>query len=62
MVNCERCNGLMVPDSLYRVKDQFLELEVGRCLNCGHTVDLTAVKMQAEKYEVGVWEHNKVLV
>jgi len=44
------------------VNDQFLELEVGRCLNCGYTIDLTVVKMQAGKYEGGVREHNKALV
>ena len=58
MMNCERCNGLMVRDGLYQVEDQFLE--VGRCLNCGHTIDLTILKMQTEKNGMAV--HGKVLV
>ncbi len=61
MKACERCHGLMVRDSLYQVEDQFLELEVARCLNCGHTVDLTMLKMQ-ENNEKGVSTNEVVLV
>ena len=62
MMTCERCSGLMVRDSLYQVQDQFLELEVGRCLNCGHTIDLTFLKMQAEKNGEGTRADDRVLV
>ena len=41
---CERCSGFMVRDSIYNVDGQFLEIEMGRCLNCGHVVDLTLLK------------------
>jgi hypothetical protein len=34
----------MVRDSIYNVEGQFLELQVGRCVNCGNTVDLTLLK------------------
>lgn len=34
----------MVRDSIYNVDGQFLEIEMGRCLNCGHVVDLTLPK------------------
>jgi hypothetical protein len=34
----------MVRDSIYNVEGQFLELQVGRCVNCGNTVDLTFLK------------------
>ena len=49
MVKCERCDGLMVRDSVYNIEGQFLEIEVGRCLNCGHTVDLTILKINHKK-------------
>ena len=62
MLKCNRCSGLMVRDSLYQVEDQFLELEVGRCLNCGHTIDLTFLKMQTEKNGEGTRAHDRVLV
>jgi len=52
----------MVRDSLYQVQDQFLELEVERCLNCGHTIDLTFLKMQAEKNGEGTRAPERVLV
>ena len=61
MKNCERCHGLMVRDSLYQIEDQFLELEVVRCLNCGHTVDLTMLKRQANDRQ-GVPTKDGVLV
>jgi hypothetical protein len=34
----------MVRDSIYNVEGQFLEIEIARCLNCGHIVDLTLFK------------------
>ena len=49
MLNCERCGGFMVRDSIFSIGGQFLELEVGRCLNCGHTVELTILKIGQEK-------------
>lgn len=49
MVKCERCGGFLVKDSIYNVGGQFLELEIARCVNCGHTVDLTAHKIGQEK-------------
>ncbi len=49
MVKCQRCDGLMVRDSVYTLEGQFLEIEVGRCLNCGHTVDLTLLKINQKK-------------
>ena len=49
MVKCERCEGFMVRDSIYNIEGQFLEIEVGRCLNCGHTVDLTLLKINQKK-------------
>jgi hypothetical protein len=39
----------MVRDSIYNLEGQFLEIEVGRCLNCGHTVDLTLLKINQRK-------------
>jgi hypothetical protein len=44
MGECERCRGFMVRDSIFNVNGQFLEIEIGRCLNCGHVVDLTFLK------------------
>lgn len=44
MGECERCRGFMVRDSIFNVDGQFLEIEIGRCLNCGHVVDLTLLK------------------
>jgi len=49
MVKCERCEGFMVRDSIYNIEGQFLEIEMARCLNCGHTVDLTLSKMNQQK-------------
>ena len=49
MVKCERCGGFLVKDSIYNVAGQFLELEIARCVNCGHTVDLTLFKIGREK-------------
>ncbi|HNP29433.1 MAG: hypothetical protein KC592_19820 [Nitrospira sp.] len=40
----------MVRDSIFNVDGQFLEIEMGRCLNCGHVIDLTLLKTrQGEK-------------
>jgi hypothetical protein len=49
MVKCERCQGFMVRDTVYTLEGQFLEIEVGRCLNCGHTVDFTLLKINQKK-------------
>ncbi len=49
MVKCERCRGFMVRDSIYNLEGQFLEIEVGRCLNCGNTVDLTFLKINQKR-------------
>ena len=60
MVKCERCEGLMVRDSIYNLEGQFLEIEVGRCLNCGHTVDLTLVRInQNQKKKAEKEAHEK---
>jgi len=48
-MKCERCDGFIVRDSMYNLEDQFLEIEVARCLNCGHTVDLTLLKINQKK-------------
>ena len=48
MVKCERCGGFMVRDNVYNIGGQFLKLEVGRCVNCGHTVDLTLLQFNPE--------------
>ncbi|WNM60026.1 hypothetical protein [Candidatus Nitrospira allomarina] len=43
----------MVRDSIFNVDGQFLEIEMGRCLNCGHVIDLTLLKTrQGEKSNV----------
>ena len=62
MVKCERCEGFMVRDSIYNLEGQFLEIEVGRCLNCGHTVDLTLLKINQEKKVWAQPEKDRVLV
>lgn len=49
MVKCERCGGFLVKDSIYNVEGQFLEIEIARCVNCGHRVDLTLLKFKQEK-------------
>ena len=41
IMKCQRCEGLLVRDSIYNIEDQFHHLEVFRCLNCGETVDAT---------------------
>ena len=62
MVKCERCEGFMVRDSIYNLEGQFLEIEVGRCLNCEHTVDLTLLKINQEKKVWAQPEKDRVLV
>ena len=44
MMKCQRCNGLLVRDSIYNLEGQFHLLEVLRCLNCGETVDTTILR------------------
>jgi len=55
MVKCERCEGFMIRDSIYNLEGQFLEIEVGRCLNCGNTIDLTLLKLNQKKKKA--WAH-----
>jgi len=62
MVKCERCEGFMVRDSLYNSEGQFLEIEMGRCLNCGHTVDLTLVRINQNKKAWAQTKEERVLV
>ena len=62
MMKCERCDGLMVRDSIYNIEGQFLEIEVGRCLNCGHTVDLTLLKINQKKKAWAQPEKGRALV
>lgn len=49
MVTCKRCGGFLVKDSIYNVEGQFLEIEIARCVNCGHRIDLTLLKFKQEK-------------
>ena len=51
MVKCERCGGFLVKDSIYNVEGQFLEIEIARCVNCGHRVDLTLLKFKQENQQ-----------
>ncbi|MDH3504451.1 MAG: hypothetical protein OEZ41_04405 [Nitrospirota bacterium] len=44
MMKCQRCEGLLVRDSIYNLEGQFHHIEVLRCLNCGETVDATILK------------------
>ena len=62
MVKCERCEGFMVRDSIYNIEGQFLEIEMARCLNCGHTVDLTLLKMNQKKKGYAQPKEDRVLV
>jgi len=62
MVKCKRCEGFMVRDSIYNIEGQFLEIEIGRCLNCGHTVDLTLLKMNQQKKVYAQPNEERVLV
>jgi transcription elongation factor Elf1 len=49
MVKCQRCNGLLVRDSIFNLEGQFHRLEVLRCLNCGETIDMTILKAREGK-------------
>lgn len=63
MGECERCRGFMVRDSIFNVDGQFLEIEVGRCLNCGHVVDLTLLKTrQLKNGRIPAKQEEEVLV
>ncbi len=54
MMKCQRCEGLLVRDSIYNLDGQFHHLEVLRCLNCGETVDATILKARGmEKNQNG---------
>jgi len=62
MVKCERCEGFMVRDSIYHIEGQFLEIEMARCLNCGHTVDLTLARINQNKKAWAQTKEERVLV
>jgi hypothetical protein len=62
MVKCERCRGFMVKDSIYNVEGQFLEIEIARCLNCGHIVDLTLLKTRLVEHAKARTTKDEVLV
>jgi hypothetical protein len=52
-MKCTRCQGLMVYDNIYNLDGQYLKLEIGRCLNCGHIVDLTGTVASGQNPVVG---------
>jgi hypothetical protein len=52
-MKCSRCQGLMVYDNIYNLEGQYLKLEIGRCLNCGHILDLTGKGTSAQNPVVG---------
>lgn len=62
MGECERCRGFMVRDSVFNVDGQFLEIEMGRCLNCGHVVDLTLLKFREVEKSTAISNQEEVLV
>ena len=62
MGECERCRGFMVRDSIFNVDGQFLEIEIGRCLNCGHVVDLTLLKTRQVEGTTVTAKQEEVLV
>ena len=62
MGECERCRGFMVRDSVFNVDGQFLEIEMGRCLNCGHVVDLTLLKTRQMEKSRRTAKEEEVLV
>ena len=62
MGECERCRGFMVRDSIFNVDGQFLEIEIGRCLNCGHVVDLTLLKARQVEGTTVTAKQEEVLV
>ena len=35
-MNCDRCRGLLVEDSIWSLNNDFLEVSYMRCVNCGH--------------------------
>ncbi len=50
-MKCPRCEGFLVKDSMYNIDGQFLEIEMARCVNCGHIVDLTIPQLSKEKID-----------
>lgn len=52
----------MVRDSVFNVDGQFLEIEMGRCLNCGHVVDLTLLKFREVEKSTAISNQEEVLV
>ena len=62
MGECERCRGFMVRDSIFNVDGQFLEIEMGRCLNCGHVVDLALLKTRQVGKSTVTTKQEEVLV
>jgi hypothetical protein len=57
MMKCQRCEGLLVRDSIYNLDGQYYHIEVLRCLNCGETVDSTILKArEAKKDRKGMQE------
>ncbi len=48
-MKCQRCERLLLRDSIYNLDGQFHHLEVLRCLNCGETVDATILKARDVK-------------
>ena len=52
----------MVRDSVFNVDGQFLEIEMGRCLNCGHVVDLTLLKTRQMEKSRRTAKEEEVLV
>jgi len=35
-MDCDRCRGLLVEDSIWSLNNDFLEVHYMRCVNCGH--------------------------
>jgi len=50
-MKCQRCQGLLMRDSIYNLDGQFYHIEVLRCLNSGETVDATILKAREAKKE-----------
>ncbi len=38
-MDCQRCQGLTVPDRLYDLQDSDVHCEVWRCICCGNILD-----------------------
>jgi uncharacterized Zn finger protein len=53
MMKCQRCEGLLVKDSIYNLDGQLHHIEMLRCLNCGETVDTTILKAREAKKDRG---------